>query len=69
MLIKFTKTSGKNVYINPERLDSVDQRHDHIVLGVNGEYFLIKENEDEVIEKLYGKQLNNLTRTGEYERI
>lgn len=69
-MIKFISLDGSIIYVNRDNVTFIELHKSvpylHFTSGIK---VGLKDNEDEVIAKLYGQQLNPFTRTGEYGRL
>ena len=69
-MIKLTRTSGGSVVINAEEIEMLDVSKDTALTTRSGRVILVKENADEIIEKvveykracysLYSEKINKL---------
>ena len=58
-MIKVTRLDGKEYYINPHQIESIEVRPDTTLLMLSGKYIIVKEKVSEVIEKIisYRRQI------------
>lgn len=70
-MIKFTGGDGRAVYVNPNLVRYFGTTDDNIVVlfFTPDDILQVKETEEEVLQKLYGQQLNPFTRTGNYDKL
>jgi flagellar protein FlbD len=51
-MIKVTRLDGKEYYINPHQIESIETRPDTTLLMLSGKYVIVRETVDEVIERI-----------------
>jgi flagellar protein FlbD len=51
-MIKVTRLDGKEYYINPHQIESIEMRPDTTLLMLSGKYVVIREPADEVIDRI-----------------
>jgi flagellar protein FlbD len=51
-MIKVTRLNGKDYYINPHQIESIEVRPDTTLLMLSGKYVVVLESVDEVIERI-----------------
>jgi flagellar protein FlbD len=58
-MIKVTRLNGKEYYINPHQIESIEVHPDTTLLMLSGKYVVVKENVDNVIERIveYRRQI------------
>lgn len=69
-MIKFTCFDGTSIYINRQNILFIYLEENEVCFRfMDGSQIRVKEDEDEVVARLYGQQLNPFTRTGDYGRL
>jgi flagellar protein FlbD len=53
-MIKVTRLDGKEYYINPHQIESIETRPDTTLLMLSGKYVVVREPADEVIDRIVG---------------
>jgi flagellar protein FlbD len=58
-MIKVTRLDGKEYFINPHQIESIEVRPDTTLLMLSGKYVVIREKAPEVIERIveYRRQI------------
>ncbi|MDR0586969.1 MAG: flagellar FlbD family protein [Treponema sp.] len=51
-MIKVTRLNGKEYYINPHQIESIEVHPDTTLLMLSGKYVVVKEGVDDVIERI-----------------
>jgi flagellar protein FlbD len=51
-MIKVTRLNGKEYYINPHQIESIEVHPDTTLLMLSGKYVVVKEGAEEVIERI-----------------
>jgi flagellar protein FlbD len=51
-MIKVTRLDGKEYYINPHQIESIEKRPDTTLLMLSGKYVVVREAVDEVIDRI-----------------
>jgi flagellar protein FlbD len=51
-VIKVTRLNGKDYYINPHQIESIEVRPDTTLLMLSGKYVVVLETAEEVIERI-----------------
>ena len=51
-MIKVTRLNGKEYYINPHQIESIEIRPDTTLLMLSGKYVVIKETVEEIIDRI-----------------
>jgi flagellar protein FlbD len=51
-MIKVTRLDGKEYYINPHQIESIETRPDTTLLMLSGKYVVVREPVDEVIDRI-----------------
>lgn len=51
-MITLTKLNGSTFALNSDLIETIEENHDTIVRLVNKNYFAVKENMSEIIEKV-----------------
>jgi flagellar protein FlbD len=51
-MIKVTRLDGKEYYINPHQIESIETRPDTTLLMLSGKYVVVREPADEVIDRI-----------------
>jgi flagellar protein FlbD len=51
-MIKVTRLNGKEYYINPHQIESIEVHPDTTLLMLSGKYVVVKENVDDIIERI-----------------
>ncbi|MDR0760046.1 MAG: flagellar FlbD family protein [Treponema sp.] len=51
-MVKVTRLDGKEYYINPHQIESIEMRPDTTLLMLSGKYVVIREPADEVIDRI-----------------
>jgi flagellar protein FlbD len=51
-MIKVTRLNGKEYYINPHQIESIELRPDTTLLMLSGTYVVIKETIDEISDQI-----------------
>ncbi|MDR0403969.1 MAG: flagellar FlbD family protein [Treponema sp.] len=51
-MIKVTRLNGKEYYINPHQIESIEVHPDTTLLMLSGKYVVVKEGADDVIERI-----------------
>ena len=51
-MIKVTRLNGKEYYINPHQIESIELRPDTTLLMLSGKSVVVKEGVDDMIEKI-----------------
>jgi len=68
MMIKLTRTSGKEFVLNVDLILEVQETPDTVITLTNGKKLLVKDSADEIIEKAIKyrqKIMGIISRTGE----
>jgi len=60
-MIKVTRLDGKEYFINPHQIESIEVRPDTTLLMLSGKYVVVKEKVSEVIDRIiaYRKQIGS----------
>jgi flagellar protein FlbD len=58
-MIKVTRLNGKEYYINPHQIESIEVHPDTTLLMLSGKYVVVKEGAENVIERIveYRRQI------------
>jgi flagellar protein FlbD len=58
-MVKVTRLNGKEYYINPHQIESIEVHPDTTLLMLSGKYVVVKEAVDDVIERIveYRRQI------------
>ena len=51
-MIKVTKLNNNEYYLNSDLIETVESTPDTIITTVNGKKFMVRENVDEVVERV-----------------
>ncbi|MDR2552760.1 MAG: flagellar FlbD family protein [Treponema sp.] len=51
-MIKVTRLNGKEYYINPHQIESIEVHPDTTLLMLSGKYVVVRENVEEVIDRI-----------------
>jgi flagellar protein FlbD len=51
-MINVTRLNGKPYYINPHQIESIEVHPDTTLLMLSGKYVVVKENAEEVIDRI-----------------
>jgi flagellar protein FlbD len=51
-MIKVTRLNGKEYYINPHQIESIEVHPDTTLLMLSGKYVVVREAVDDVIERI-----------------
>jgi flagellar protein FlbD len=51
-MVKVTRLNGKEYYINPHQIESIEVHPDTTLLMLSGKYVVVKENVDDIIERI-----------------
>jgi flagellar protein FlbD len=51
-MVKVTRLDGKEYYINPHQIESIEMRPDTTLLMLSGKYVVVREPVDEVIDRI-----------------
>jgi len=51
-MIKVTRLNGKEYYLNPHQIESLEIHPDTTLLMLSGKYVVIREGVDEVIDRI-----------------
>ena len=51
-MIKITRLNGKEYYINPHQIESIEIRPDTTLLMLSGKYVVVLEKVEEVIDRI-----------------
>ncbi|HIW84117.1 MAG TPA: flagellar FlbD family protein [Candidatus Dorea gallistercoris] len=51
-MVEFTKLNGKAILINPFQIEYVELIPDSKIIMMNGHFHIVKENEEEIIQKI-----------------
>ncbi|MDR0378140.1 MAG: flagellar FlbD family protein [Spirochaetaceae bacterium] len=51
-MIKVTRLDGKEYYINPHQIESLETRPDTTLLMLSGKYVVVREPADEVVDRI-----------------
>jgi flagellar protein FlbD len=51
-MIKVTRLSGKEYFINPHQIESIEVHPDTTLLMLSGKYVVVKEAVEDVIDKI-----------------
>ena len=51
-MIRVTRLDGKEYYINPHQIESMENRPDTTLLMLSGKYVVVREPVDEVITRI-----------------
>ena len=51
-MVKVTKLNGKEYYINPHQIESIELRPDTTLIMLSGKSVVVKEGIDDMIEKI-----------------
>jgi flagellar protein FlbD len=51
-MIKVTRLNGKEYYINPHQIESIEVHPDTTLLMLSGKYVVVKEGSEDVIERI-----------------
>lgn len=58
-MIEVTRLNGKKVWVNPHQIESIEVNPDVTLLMLSGKAVIVKENPDELIQKIieYRRQI------------
>jgi flagellar protein FlbD len=58
-MIKVTRLDGKEYYINPHQIESIETRPDTTLLMLSGKYVVVREPVDDIIDRIieYRRQI------------
>jgi flagellar protein FlbD len=58
-MVKVTRLNGKEYYINPHQIESIEVHPDTTLLMLSGKYVVVKEGAEDVIERIveYRRQI------------
>jgi flagellar protein FlbD len=58
-MVQVTRLDGKEYYINPHQIESIEMRPDTTLLMLSGKYVVVREKAPEVIERIiaYRRQI------------
>jgi flagellar protein FlbD len=58
-MIKVTRLDGKEYYINPHQIESIEVRPDTTLLMLSGKYVIVREPVAEILERIiaYRRQI------------
>ena len=68
MMIKLTRTSGKEFVLNADLIEEVQETPDTVITLTNGKKLLVKDSADDIINKVIDYQreiMAGISRTGE----
>ena len=68
MMIKLTRTSGKEFVLNADLIEEVQETPDTVITLTNGKKLLVKDSADDIINKVVDYQqeiMAVISRTGE----
>ena len=68
MMIKLTRTSGKEFVLNADLIEEVQETPDTVITLTNGKKLLVKDSADDIINKVvdYQQEIKTvISRTGE----
>ncbi len=51
-MVEFTKLNGKAILINPFQIEYVELIPDSKIIMMNGHFHIVKENKEEIIQKI-----------------
>jgi flagellar protein FlbD len=51
-MIKVTRLNGKEYYINPHQIESIDVHPDTTLLMLSGKYVVVMERVEEIIDRI-----------------
>jgi flagellar protein FlbD len=51
-MVKVTRLDGKEYYLNPHQIESIETRPDTTLLMLSGKYVVVREPADEVIDRI-----------------
>jgi flagellar protein FlbD len=51
-MIQVTRLDGKEYYLNPHQIESIDLRPDTTLLMLSGKYVVVTESVEEVIDRI-----------------
>jgi flagellar protein FlbD len=51
-MIKVTRLDGKEYYLNPHQIESIETRPDTTLLMLSGKYVIVREAVDDVIDRI-----------------
>jgi flagellar protein FlbD len=51
-MIKVTRLDGKEYYINPHQIESIETRPDTTLLMLSGKYVVVREPVDDIIDRI-----------------
>jgi flagellar protein FlbD len=51
-MIKVTRLDGKEYFINPHQIESIETRPDTTLLMLSGKHVVVRETADEVIDRI-----------------
>jgi flagellar protein FlbD len=51
-MIKVTRLNGKEYYINPHQIESIDVHPDTTLLMLSGKYVVVMESVEEIIDRI-----------------
>jgi flagellar protein FlbD len=51
-MVKVTRLDGKEYYINPHQIESIETRPDTTLLMLSGKYVVVREPVDDVIDRI-----------------
>ena len=52
MMIKVTRLNGKEYYINPHQIESIEVRPDTTLMMLSGKHVVVREKVEDLIEKI-----------------
>jgi flagellar protein FlbD len=52
IMIKVTRLDGKEYYINPHQIESIELRPDTTLLMLSGKHVIVRENVEDIIGKI-----------------
>ena len=64
-MIKLTRFDNKGIVLNAELIEQIEQTPDTVIKLTNGKKILVKETEDEIIEKtiIYKRKIHSIAVT------
>ena len=68
MMIKLTRTSGKEFVLNADLIIEIQETPDTVITLTNGKKLLVKDSADDIINKVVAyrkKIMTGISRTGE----
>ncbi len=51
-MIELTKLNGKMIALNPDQMESIEMIPETKVVMMNGRYYIVQENMDEIVQKI-----------------